>query len=275
MADFPGGIPDRADLDRVVPDRPVYLESRDGHTAWVNSAALAAAGIDVDSLDPDGGRIERDADGRPIGALQEEAMTLVERLLPETTADELVAGLRLAQAELHALGHHPLAGCVGPARSSARWPTRRWPGRGELTGRVVGALLWDRLRGVEQLDELIERRARTAVGRYAPTSVKLFVDGVIESFTAAVLDPYLDAAGRPTAERGTSLIDPEALREAVVAHRCRRLPGACPRHRRAGGPRGARCGGRGPAGQRPGRHPPAHRPHPGHPSRRRAAFRPT
>ena len=82
MADFPGGIPDRADLDRVAPDRPVYLESRDGHTAWVNSAALAAAGIDADSLDPDGGRIERDADGRPIGALQEEAMTLVERPSP-------------------------------------------------------------------------------------------------------------------------------------------------------------------------------------------------
>ncbi len=216
MADFPGGIPDRADLDRVAPDRPVYLESRDGHTAWVNSAALAAAGLDAHSLDPDGGRIERDADGRPIGALQEEAMTLVERLLPETTADEIVAGLRLAQAELHALGiTHWQDATVRPEFGEVAYTTLA--GRGELTGRVVGALLWDRLRGVEQLDELVERRARTAIGRYAPTSVKLFVDGVIESFTAAVLDPYLDAAGRPTAERGTSLIDPEALRDAVVA----------------------------------------------------------
>jgi predicted amidohydrolase YtcJ len=216
MADFPGGIPDRADLDRVSPDRPVYLESRDGHTAWVNSAALAAAGIDTDSLDPEGGRIERDADGRPRGALQEGAIALVERLLPPTTIDELVAGLRLAQAELHALGiTHWQDASVRPEFGELAYTTLA--GRGELTGRVVGALLWDPDRGPEQLDELVERRARTAIGRYAPTSVKLFVDGVIESFTAAVLDPYLDASGRPTTERGVSLIDPDALREAVVA----------------------------------------------------------
>jgi predicted amidohydrolase YtcJ len=216
MADFRGGIPDRADLDRVLPDRPVYLESRDGHTAWVNSAALAAAGIDADSLDPDGGRIERDADGRPRGALQETAMTLVERLLPATTVDELVAGLRLAQAELHALGiTHWQDATVRPEVGEVAYATLA--GRGELTARVVGALLWDRARGTEQLDELIERRSRTAIGRYAPTSVKLFVDGVIESFTAAVLEPYLDGAGRPTAERGTSLIEPDALRAATVA----------------------------------------------------------
>jgi predicted amidohydrolase YtcJ len=216
MADFPGGIPDRADLDRVSPDRPVYLESRDGHTAWVNSAALAAAGIDAHTPDPDGGRIERDVDGRPRGALQESAMRLVERLLPETTADELIAGLRLAQAELHALGiTHWQDASVRPEVAELAYTALA--GRGELTARVIGALLWDRTRGTEQLDELVERRARTAIGRYAPTSVKLFVDGVIESFTAAVLEPYLDAAGRPTAERGTSQIEPDALRAAAVA----------------------------------------------------------
>ena len=104
MSDFPGGIPHRGDLDRVVPDRPVYLESRDGHTAWVNSRALELAGVTADTPDPDDGRIERDADGGPGGALQEGAADLVGRLLPADTAEELVAGLRLAQAELHSLG---------------------------------------------------------------------------------------------------------------------------------------------------------------------------
>jgi predicted amidohydrolase YtcJ len=104
MADFPGGIPDREALDRVSPDRPVYLESRDGHSGWVNSEALEVAAITPDTLDPTDGRIERDADGRPSGALQEGATFLVERHIPPTTTRELVAALRLAQAELHALG---------------------------------------------------------------------------------------------------------------------------------------------------------------------------
>ena len=81
MTDFPGGIPRRADLDRVVPDRPVYLETRDGHTAWVNSRALELAGIDASTADPVDGRIERDADGRPSGTLQEGARWLVSRLI--------------------------------------------------------------------------------------------------------------------------------------------------------------------------------------------------
>ena len=62
----------------------------------------------------------------------------------------------------------------------------------------MGALWWDRARGAEQIDELVERRARTAVGRYRPTSVKIMQDGVLENFTGAVLEPYLGpTAGRP------------------------------------------------------------------------------
>ncbi len=215
MADFPGGIPDRADLDRVVPDRPVYLESRDGHTAWVNSKALELAGVTADTLDPADGRIERDADGRPSGALQEGAVDLVVRLLPADTPDELVAGLRLAQAELHALGvTNWQDASVIPGSGEVAYTTLA--GRGELTARVVGALWWDRARGAEQIDELVERRARTAIGRYAPTSVKLFLDGVLENGTGAVLEPYLDDDGRPTANRGMSMIDPEALKAHVT-----------------------------------------------------------
>ena len=216
MSDFPGGIPDRADLDRVVPDRPVYLDSRDGHTAWVNSKALDLAGVTADTLDPDDGRIERDADGRPSGALQEGAADLVARLLPADTPDELVAGLRLAQTELHALGITNWQDAnVLPEAGEIAYTTLA--GRGELPARVVGALGWDGTRGAEQIEELVDRRARTAIGRYAPTSVKLFVDGVIENRTAAVLEPYLDDDGRPTGDRGMSMIDPEALRIHVTS----------------------------------------------------------
>ena len=63
MSAFPGGTPTASALDRVVPDRPAFLPNRDGHGAWVNSAALRLAGIDRDTPDPADGRIERDADG--------------------------------------------------------------------------------------------------------------------------------------------------------------------------------------------------------------------
>jgi predicted amidohydrolase YtcJ len=216
MADFPGGIPDRADLDRVVPGRPVYLDSRDGHTVWVNSKALELAGVNSDTLDPADGRIERDADGRPSGALQEGAVNLVAPLLPADTPDELVAGLRMAQAELHALGiTNWQDASVTP--ESAEIAYRTLAGRGELTARVVGALRWDRARGAEQIEELIDRRTRTAIGRYAPTSVKLFLDGVLENWTGAVLEPYLDDDEQPTTNRGLSMIDPEALKAHVTA----------------------------------------------------------
>jgi predicted amidohydrolase YtcJ len=215
MSDFPGGIPHRDDLDRVVPDRPVWLESRDGHTSWVNSRALQMAGITGETPDPSDGRIERDADGRPGGALQEGAADLVERLLPADTPDEVVAGLRLAQAELHSLGITTWQDAIVTSeREEIAYTTLA--GRGELTARVVGALWWDRARGAEQIEELVERRARTAIGRYAPTAIKLMQDGVLENGTGALLEPYLDDDGRPTDNRGLSMIEPEALKGYVT-----------------------------------------------------------
>ncbi|MFL5675314.1 MAG: amidohydrolase [Chloroflexota bacterium] len=215
MADFPGGRPHRAELDRVVADRPVYLESADGHTAWANSRALEAAGITADSVDPVDGRIERDPDGSPSGVLQEGAATLVARLLPPTTSDDLVAALRRAQADLHRLGiTHWQDAIVTPDEGEPAYTTLA--ARGELTARVVGALWWDRERGEDQIDELVERRDRTSSDRYRPTSVKLMQDGVLENGTAAILEPYLDVDGRSTANRGLSMIDPDALKEHVT-----------------------------------------------------------
>ena len=84
MDAFPGGIPTRQALDAVVPDRPVFLPNRDGHGAWVNSRALALAGIDRSTPDPADGRIERDAAGEPLGMLQEGAAASCPRS-PRTT----------------------------------------------------------------------------------------------------------------------------------------------------------------------------------------------
>jgi predicted amidohydrolase YtcJ len=98
MAAFPGGTPSKRDLDALVPDRPVLLVNRDHHGARVNGRALELAGITRDTADPPDGRIERDADGEPSGALHEGAMDLVGDLAPRATEEELVAGLAEGQA---------------------------------------------------------------------------------------------------------------------------------------------------------------------------------
>ncbi|MGH3022875.1 MAG: amidohydrolase [Gaiellaceae bacterium] len=207
---FEHGTPSRADLDAIVPDRPVYLENRDGHGAWVNGRALALAGITRGTPDPSGGRIERDAAGEPQGTLHEEAMELVERLLPPTTQDEWEAGILRAQTTFHALGI--------TAWQDARIDTpgalaayRAVTERGELTMRVEGNLLWDRERGEEQVEELVEQRAGGSLGRLRIRGAKIFADGVLENFTGALLEPYVG-----TDNYGISMLDREALERAVV-----------------------------------------------------------
>ena len=218
MPAFPGGVPHRADLDAVVPDRPAYLPNRDGHSAWVNSRALDLAGVTRHTPDPPDGRIERDAGGEPTGALHEGAMRLVERLTPEPGAAERRLALLAGQAYLHALGITGWQDAIvdGPLDTARLETYLDLASSGELTARVVGALWWERDQGVEQVAGLVERRARASVGRFRATSVKIMQDGVCETFTAALLTPYLDAGGHPTGGTGISFVAPEALKEHVV-----------------------------------------------------------
>src|SRR4029077_17098408 len=169
MDDFPGGVPSRADLDRVSPDRPVFLTSRDGHSAWVNSKAFEIAGISARKPDPADGRFDREPDGTPGGGVQEGAQTLIEQFVPDTTGDELVAALALGQQYLHSLGITTWQDAiVEPDMEERAYVTLA--GRGELTAKVVGSLWWERGRGIEQIDELVDRRAGTAVGCSPPAS---------------------------------------------------------------------------------------------------------
>ena len=214
MPDFPNGTPRREDLDAVVPDRPAFLPNKDGHSAWVNSKALELAGIDASTPDPDGGRIERDPDGTPSGSLHEVAAELVERLLPPRTADDWDAAIAEGQAYLHALGITAWQDAIVTPDILAVY--RRAVERGVLTARVEAALWWERDRGVEQVDEFVETSRSVPAGRLRANSVKLMLDGVIETFTAAMIDPYLDANGAPTANRGIAFLDPEALKDYVA-----------------------------------------------------------
>ncbi len=219
MSAFPGGTPTAAELDTVVGARPAFLTNRDGHGAWVSSEALRRAGIDADTPDPADGRIERDASGRPTGTLHEGAMDLVGALAPPSTDDDQLAGLLLAQKHLHAVGvtswQDAIVGNYGDGGDPSN-AYRRAEAEGTLTGRVVGALWWDRARGLEQVPDLIERRASLSTGRFRATSVKIMQDGVAENFTASMIESYCDGHGGRTDNSGISFVPPETLMPAAA-----------------------------------------------------------
>ena len=220
MPAFPGGTPLAADLDRVVPGRPVFLPNRDHHGAWVSSRALEIAGIDEHTPDPPDGRIERDAEGRPTGTLHEGATSLVSRFLPRTTGADYYAALMAGQAYLHSVGVTSWQDAIVGAYSGMDDPASTYTtaaDNGDLRSHVVGALWWDRRLGVEQVPDLVGRREAMTRGRFRATTVKVMQDGVAENFTAAMSAPYLDRCGHATGNSGHSFVDPAVLREGVVA----------------------------------------------------------
>ena len=219
MEAFPGGMPTKDLLDAVVSDRPVFLPNRDGHGAWVNSRALELAGITASTLDPADGRIERDHDGEPSGCLQEGAANLVSRLVPAASTDDWYAGLLAAQDYLLSLGVTGWQDAIVGRSPEAPDPIEaylRAAGDGALAANVVGALWWDRHRGIEQVTELVERRRQAQGERFRATSVKMMLDGVAENHTAAMLEPYLDGHGCATQGSGLDFIDPAELPRYVT-----------------------------------------------------------
>jgi predicted amidohydrolase YtcJ len=220
MPAFPGGTPTAADLDAVVPERPVFLPNRDHHGAWVNSRAMEIAGLDASTPDPPDGRIERDADGRPSGTLHEGATSLVSRYLPRTSGEDYYAALMEGQRYLHSLGVTSWHDAIVGAYSGMDDPGATYAkaaANGDLRSRVVGALWWERRLGVEQVADLVGRREALSGGRFQALAVKVMQDGVAENGTAAMLAPYLDVDGRETGNRGHSFVEAGALREAVAA----------------------------------------------------------
>ena len=215
MTAFENGAALAADLDAVVPDRPVYLLNRDHHGAWVNSLALRMAGVTDASPDPAHGHFERDTLGRPSGTLHEGAMDVVQRLIPPTADDEYYRGLLEGQFYLHSLGvtgwQDAIVGAYGGIDDPG--PTYAAAARNDdLTAFVVGALWWERDQDEDQIASLRQRRLDFSHGRFRATSVKIMQDGILENGTAALSMPYLDRCGHASSNTGHSFVDPAALR---------------------------------------------------------------
>jgi predicted amidohydrolase YtcJ len=212
---FPGGFPGRAELDRLVPDRPAAFVSHDVHSFWVNSVALRVAGIDRSTSDPPGGRITHDEHGEPTGHLLESAGELLAPHRPAVSQEQMRAALAQAQTYLHSVGvtawQDAMIGQLFGLPDN--YDTYRMAAEdGSLLSRVTGALWWEPGDDVDRVGELVDRRDRAA-GRFTATAAKLMLDGVCENLTASVHDPY---AGHPH-ERGLSMYDQEQLRVVTGA----------------------------------------------------------
>jgi predicted amidohydrolase YtcJ len=221
---FPGGTPTAATLDAVVRDRPVMLSNRDHHGAWLNSRALALAGITSRTPDPPDGRIERDASGAPTGTLHEGAVALLAGVRPTLSADFIYRGLLRGQTELLARGitswQDALVG-TGLSMPDGFDAYLRGAADGALVARVTGALWWERDEGLGQLAALVARRDRVNSladpARLRMDTVKIMVDGITENFSAALSRPYLDEHGHSTDNSGNSFIAPEDLARYAIA----------------------------------------------------------
>jgi predicted amidohydrolase YtcJ len=183
-----GRLPTRQELDAVCPERPCCFDSHDIHGAWLNSAALAAAGITRETADPDGGEIVRDAAGEPSGILLEKAVRLVQRVLPRETLAERTEALLDAQRAVHALGLTGVHSVEvdGLADFSALAEEDR------LRLRVLQAVQLPRL------DAALELGLRSGMGGewLRIGGVKMFLDGALGSRTAWLREPYEREQGR-------------------------------------------------------------------------------
>ncbi|PWJ53507.1 hypothetical protein SAMN06264364_11280 [Quadrisphaera granulorum] len=222
MEHFIGGNPHRSLLDDVVSDRPVAVVSRDHHTLWTNSLALERAGINASTPDPEGGRIERGPDGTPTGVIHERAMELVLDVQPPATSEQVVTGLLRGQDVMASVGvtawldarvgaQHGLPDTLDAYLAA--------DAAGSQRAKVTAALWWDPAQGVEQVDELLARRARASsgTGRISASVVKIMVDGIAENRTAALSQPYRDPLGHPTDNHGETFLTTAQLNAAVAA----------------------------------------------------------
>jgi predicted amidohydrolase YtcJ len=202
-------FPTKDDLDGVASGHPVALSSKCGHALWVNSRALAMAGVTMDTPDPNGGEIERHpTTGEPTGILKERAIQLVRQVIPMPGTEEMEEAVAQAIPHLHRMGVAGIHDCEGATALSA---FQQLAARGELELRVLMHV------PVGNLDAAIQLGLRTGFGDETLRigSVKVFADGSLGARTAAMLEPYEDDADN----RGIMVL-PEQELKAVVKRAC-------------------------------------------------------
>ncbi len=192
---WPDANPGKEQLDSLFPDRPVYLESSFGHAAWVNSRALELGGVGRETQDPPDGVIVRDpATGEPGGTLRDAAMLLVKDVLPEESPEARLASVRAGIALAHSVG---ITSVIEPGLDAELiGSVLALADAGELGLRVrasLSPLAWQPGAFDDGVFEFLEGRDAWRRPGLDVDSVKIYMDGVVEYGTGALLEPYADA----------------------------------------------------------------------------------
>lgn len=188
---WPDANPDKTQLDAYFPDQPVYLESSFGHAAWVNSRALELAGVSKATRDPPDGVIERSATGQPSGTLRDAAMLLVKSRLPRRTLEQRLKSVRAGIELAHSVG---ITAVIEPGLDAELIaPVIALADANELDLRVRASLSpinWQPGTFDDGVFVFLEGRERWRRPNLDVDSVKIYMDGVIEYGTGALLEPY-------------------------------------------------------------------------------------
>ncbi len=208
---FGGTMPTAELVDKYVKNRPVFIQRYDGHMALANTMALKMANVTAETKDPDGGVIYRLADGKtPSGVLKDNAMDLVERLVPEPNEEEVREAVRAAlkaAAEVGVTSVQDMEGSPPSARVKYLRILQKMDRAGELTLRI------DVRRPITSLNELANPGIEANFGGpfVRIGGVKGFMDGSLGSSTAKMFDPYVMGTGNT----GVFVTRPNSMRTLV------------------------------------------------------------
>jgi predicted amidohydrolase YtcJ len=210
-----------ADLDKVAPNNPVWLEHTTGHYGVANSYALKMAEVGADTKDPPAGTIDRDASGRPTGVMKESAQGMVERLVPPYTREQQKAGLLKIVADFNKEG---MTGAKDPGIGPAKWDLyKELLQEGKLTVRMFA--LWSGARAVDRNAEVIGRveanprlPASLGDGVLFSGGVKMFMDGSGGARTAWMYQDWnKNRTDVDAGNTGYPATPPDAYRTIVAA----------------------------------------------------------
>jgi len=218
--------PAAADFDAVAPNNPVWLMHTTGHYGVANSAAMKLAGITAATRDPPAGTIDRDRQGHPTGVFKEDAaMTLITRLIPATTPEQMRAGILHIQEVLHSEG---MTAVKDPDIFQIQWDAyRSLLDAGQLKVRIC--VLWDAgitmasaQHALDEINSVPRLPATLGRGRLLSCGVKLFMDGSGGARTGWMWQPWMrdgravDLTQDGAPNTGYPHIDPETYREMVL-----------------------------------------------------------
>ncbi len=189
---FESGLPDLETLKGITTEKPVFIRAYDGHSGWANKKALELAGIDKNTVYKEFGEIVRDKNGNPTGALRESAMDLVRKHIPKATHEEKLSALRKGLTLAASLGITSIQDAGVDLDEFYLY--KELLSNNELTLRFAAAFWVDET--TPEADLATFTRLKDSVGLSNPMfradAIKFMIDGVIESHTGYMLQPYSD-----------------------------------------------------------------------------------